>query len=104
MQKKLIVLYIFIVGFIGLNAIISLIRPELQARIIDDLSNPININTTTFMTLLIFFWGILLLSYFVSYIQRLIISFISEEIAADIRQKIHDKLATVRIDFLVKLN
>lgn len=55
-KKKLIVLYILIVGFIGLNAIISLIRPKLQARIIDDLSNPINLNTTTFMKLLIFFW------------------------------------------------
>lgn len=46
--------------------------------------------------------GILLVSYLVSYIQRLIISFISEEIAADVRQKIHDKLGTVRADFFSK--
>ncbi len=98
-KRKLIALYIVIVGFIVLNAIISLIRPELQARIIDDLSKPVNINLEVFMALLIFFLGILLLNYIVSYLQRLIISFISEEIAADVRQNIHDKLGTVRVDF-----
>ncbi len=102
-KRKLIALYIVIVGFIVLNAIISLIRPELQARIIDDLSKPVNINLEVFMALLIFFLGILLLNYIVSYLQRLIISFISEEIAADVRQNIHDKLGTVRVDFYSKV-
>ena len=74
-KKKLIVLYIIIIGFIGLNAIVSLIRPKLQAKIIDDLSNPDNIKTTMFMPLLIFFLGILLVNYIVSYLQRLIILF-----------------------------
>lgn len=102
-KKKLIVLYIIIVGFITLNAVISLIRPKLQAKIIDDLSKPVSISYTVFMTFLALFLGMLLISYIVSYLQRFMISIISEEIAADVRQNIHDKLGIVQVDFFSKV-
>ena len=37
------------------------------------------------------------------YIQRYLVNLIAEEIAADLRQKIHDKLATVKADFFAKV-
>ena len=102
-KKNLIVFYILVVGFIGLNAIVSLLRPTFQAHIIDDLSNPINKDISFFMILLALFLGMILISYIVSYLQIFIISVIAENIAANVRQSIHDKIGTVKVDFFSKV-
>lgn len=38
-----------------------------------------------------------------NYVQRYIVAVISEEIAADMRQKVEDKLSTVSVNFFEKI-
>lgn len=102
-KNKLIVLYIVVIAFIILTALISLIRPQLQGQVIDDLSNPSNTTMSKFMLLLLVFLGILIINYIITYVQKYIVLLIAEEIAADMRQKIQDKLATVRVEFFDKV-
>lgn len=102
-KRKLILLYIFTIIIIMFTAGISLIRPKLQADVIDSLGNPENTNLSSFMILLVVFLGTLLINYLLNYIQRFIVTVISEEIAADIRQKIQDKLSTVKVSFFQKI-
>ena len=102
-KNKLIVLYIVVIAFIILTALISLIRPQLQGQVIDDLSNPSNTTISKFMLLLLVFLGILIINYIITYVQKYIVLLIAEEIAADMRQKIQDKLATVRVEFFDKV-
>lgn len=90
------------ITMIVLTAGVSLVRPELQGKVIDDLGNPHSTSLSAFMILLAVFLGILLLNYLMNYIQRYIVAVISEEIAADMRQKIEDKLSTVSVNFLRK--
>lgn len=98
-KGRLIHLYIFIIVFIAANTVISLIRPKLQGEIIDDLSNPDAADLQVFMVSLFAFLGMLMINYIVIYCQKYTVSAISEEIAADIRQKVHDKLTTVQTEF-----
>lgn len=98
-KRKLIPLYIFIIAFIITNTVISLIRPKLQGEIIDDLSNPDAADLPVFMASLFVFLGMLMINYIVIYCQKYTVAVISEEIAADIRQKVHDKLTTVQTEF-----
>lgn len=98
-KRRLIPLYIFIIAFIATNTVISLIRPKLQGEIIDDLSNPDAADLQVFMVSLFAFLGMLMINYIVIYCQKYTVSAISEEIAADIRQKVHDKLTTVQTEF-----
>ena len=102
-KNKLIILYVVVIVFIILTALISLIRPQLQGRVIDDLSNPSNTTMSKFMMLLLVFLGILIINYIITYVQKYIVLLIAEEIAADMRQKIQDKLATVRVEFFDKV-
>lgn len=55
------------------------------------MGNPQNTNLSAFMFLLGIFLGMLLLNYLMNYAQRYIVAVISEEIAADMRQKVEDK-------------
>lgn len=98
-NRRLIPLYIFIIAFIITNTVISLIRPRLQGEIIDDLSNPDAADLSVFMASLFVFLGMLMINYIVIYCQKYTVAVISEEIAADIRQKVHDKLTTVQTEF-----
>lgn len=98
-KRRLIPLYIFIIAFIITNTVISLIRPRLQGEIIDDLSNPDAADLPVFMASLFVFLGMLMINYIVIYFQRYTVAVISEEIGADIRQKVHDKLITVQTEF-----
>lgn len=98
-KRRLIPLYIFIIAFIITNTVISLIRPRLQGEIIDDLSNPDAADLPVFMASLFVFLGMLMINYIVIYCQKYTVAVISEEIAADIRQKVHDKLTTVQTEF-----
>lgn len=98
-KSKLFFLYFLIVLFIALNTFISLIRPKLQGEIIDDLSNPSKVKESFFIVLLVVFLAMLIINYVVIYLQKYIVSVISEEIAADVRQSVHDKLATVQVSF-----
>lgn len=98
-KRRLIHLYAIIIVFIITNTVISLIRPKLQGSIVDDLSNPSAVDQPTFVATLIIFLGMLIINYTVIYCQRYTMGVISEEIAADIRQKVHDKLATVHAEF-----
>lgn len=98
-KKKLYILYVFVISIIILTALISLVRPQLQGHVIDDLSNPKRTTISIFMLQLLVFLGLLLINYVMSYVQKYVVLVISEEIAADMRQKIQDKLATVRVDF-----
>lgn len=98
-KRRLIPLYIFIIAFIITNTVISLIRPKLQGEIIDDLSNPDAADLPVFMASLFVFLGMLMINYIVIYCQKYTVAVISEEIAADIRQKVHDKLTTVQTEF-----
>lgn len=98
-KRRLMPLYIFIVAFIIVNTTISLIRPRLQGKIIDDLSDPAGVKLPVFMIYLFVFLGMLIINYIVIYCQRYTVTAISEEIAADIRQKVHDKLITVQTEF-----
>ena len=93
-KRRLIPLYIFIIAFIITNTVISLIRPRLQGEIIDDLSNPDAADLPVFMASLFVFLGMLMIN-----CQKYTVAVISEEIAADIRQKVHDKLTTVQTEF-----
>lgn len=102
-RKRLFIFYISIIILIILNAGFSLVRPELQGEIIDDLSNPTSVEQSRFIFLLCIFLGLLLANYLMIYIQRYLVNLIAEEIAADLRQKIHDKLATVKADFFGKV-
>ena len=103
LKKKLIPLYIIIITIIILIAGVSLIRPELQGKVIDDLGRPQSTNLSAFMLLLCVFLGILLLNYLMNYVQRYIVAIISEEIAADMRQKVEDKLSTVNVKFFEQI-
>ena len=78
-------------------------RPELQGKVIDDLGNPHSTSLSAFMLLLVVFLGMLLLNYLMNYVQRYIVAVISEEIAADMRQKVEDKLSTVSVNFFEKI-
>ena len=98
-KRRLIPLYIFIIAFIITNTVISLIRPRLQGEIIDDLSNPDAADLPVLMASLFVFLGMLMINYIVIYCQKYTVAVISEEIAADIRQKVHDKLTTVQTEF-----
>lgn len=98
-KKRLIHWYALIIVFIIMNTVISLIRPKLQGNIVDDLSNPASVDQKIFIVTQIIFLGMLIINYTVIYCQRYTIEVISEEIAADIRQKVHDKLATVHAEF-----
>lgn len=98
-KNKLIILYAVVISIIIFTAIISLIRPQLQGQVIDDLSSPEKATMTVFMMRLTIFLGLLLINYVLIYVQKYIVLRIAEEIAADMRQKIQDKLATVRVDF-----
>lgn len=102
-KKKLYILYLIVIIIIIITALISLVRPQLQGKVIDDLSNPESTTMSAFMMLLLAFLGILLINYIMSYIQKYVVLVISEEIAADMRQKIQDKLATVRVDFFEQI-
>lgn len=102
-NRKLIPLYVITIIIIVLTAGVSLIRPELQGKVIDDLGRPQNTSLSAFMILLSVFLGMLLLNYLMNYMQRYIVSVISEEIAADIRQKVEDKLSTVKVAFFEEI-
>lgn len=82
-----------------MNTSISLVRPSLQGKIVDDLSKPANVEISLFMQNLVFFLGIFVVYYITLYIQRYIITVITEEIAADVRQRVHNKLCTVKTGF-----
>ena len=45
----------------------------------------------------------MIINYILVYSQRYLVAVISEEIAADVRQRIHDKLATVKVNFFEKI-
>ena len=102
-KKRLFILYGIIVAIIVLNAGISLVRPKLQGNIIDDLSNPRTVEQSGFMSMLIIFLSLMIINYILVYSQRYLVAVISEEIAADVRQRIHDKLATVKVNFFEKI-
>ena len=101
-KKKLIPFYILTMTIIVFTAGISLVRPELQGKVVDSLGNPRNTSISVFMILLGTFLGVLLLNYLMNYVQRYIVAAIAEEIAADMRQKVEDKLSTVKVYFLSK--
>lgn len=103
MKRKLIAFYVITIAIIILTAGLSLIRPKLQGKVIDDLGNPHSTTLSAFMILLGVFLGMLLLNYLMNYIQRFMTAVISEEIAADMRQKVEDKLATVKVSFFEQL-
>lgn len=102
-KKKLLIFYGIILAIIVLNASISLVRPRLQGDIIDDLSNPAGVKQSDFMVMLGIFLGMLIINYIIQYVQTYFVTVISEEMAADVRQKIHDKLATVKAGFFEKI-
>lgn len=102
-KKRLFILYGIIVAIIVLNAGISLVRPKLQGNIIDNLSNPRTVEQSGFMSMLIIFLSLMIINYILVYSQRYLVAVISEEIAADVRQRIHDKLATVKVNFFEKI-
>lgn len=102
-KKKLFMFYGIIVAIIVLNAEISLLRPKLQGNIIDDLSNPKSVEQLGFMTMLVIFLSLMFINYIIVYTQRYLVVVISEEIAADVRETIHDKLATVKTDFFEEM-
>lgn len=102
-KKKLIPLYGLVILIIILTAGVSLVRPELQGKVIDDLGNPQNTTLSAFMLLLAIFLGLLLANYLMNYVQRYMAAVISEEIAADMRQKMEDKLSTVQVGFFEKI-
>ena len=102
-RKKLLPSYILTIAIIVLTAGVSLVRPELQGKVIDDLGNPHSTSLSAFMFLLAVFLGMLLLNYLMNYVQRYIVAVISEEIAADMRQKVEDKLSTVSVNFFEKI-
>ena len=102
-RKKLLPSYILTIAIIVLTAGVSLVRPELQGKVIDDLGNPHSTSLSAFMFLLAVFLGMLLLNYLMNYVQRYVVAVISEEIAADMRQKVEDKLSTVSMNFFEKI-
>ena len=102
-RKKLLPSYILTIAIIVLTAGVSLVRPELQGKVIDDLGNPHSTSLSAFMFLLAVFLGMLLLNYLMNYVQRYVVAVISEEIAADMRQKVEDKLSTVSVNFFEKI-
>ena len=102
-RKKLLPSYILTIAIIVLTAGGSLVRPELQGKVIDDLGNPHSTSLSAFMLLLAVFLGMLLLNYLMNYVQRYVVAVISEEIAADMRQKVEDKLSTVSVNFFEKI-
>lgn len=102
-KRRLIHLYVLIIAFIVMNTVISLIRPRLQGKIVDDLSSPSSVDQRAFVVSLFIFLGMLMINYIVIYCQRYTVAVISEEIAADIRQKVHDKLTTVQTEFFSQM-
>ena len=102
-KKKIIPLYILTIMIIMLTAGISLVRPKLQGKVIDDLGRPQSTTLSAFMILLGIFLGMLLLNYLMNYVQRYIVAVISEEIAADMRQNLQDKLSTVKVKFFEQI-
>lgn len=62
-KKKLLPSYILTIATIVLTAGVSLVRPELQGKVIDDLGNPHSTSLSAFMLLLVVFLGMLLLNY-----------------------------------------
>lgn len=102
-KKKLIPFYILTMTIIVFTAGISLVRPELQGKVVDSLGNPRNTSISVFMILLGTFLGVLLLNYLMNYVQRYIVAAIAEEIAADMRQKVEDKLSTVKVYFFEQI-
>ena len=76
-KKKLLPSYMLTITMIVLTAGVSLVRPELQGKVIDDLGNPHSTSLSAFMILLAVFLGILLLNYLMNYIKRYIVAVIS---------------------------
>ncbi|BCJ94805.1 hypothetical protein acsn021_23740 [Anaerocolumna cellulosilytica] len=103
MKKTLIPLYFIITLFIIFDAGISLIRPKLQGQIVDELSVPDKSTFTYFLIRLVLFLIMLLANYIITYLQRYMASLASEEVAADVRQSIHDKLGIVSPSFFKKM-
>ena len=60
-KKKLLPSYILTIATIVLTAGVSLVRPELQGKVIDDLGNPHSTSLSAFMLLLVVFLGMLVL-------------------------------------------
>ena len=58
LKKKLIPLYGLVIRIIILTVGVSLVRPELQGKVIDDLGAPQNTNLSSFMLLLAIFLGL----------------------------------------------
>ena len=54
-RKKLLPSYILTIAIIVLTAGVSLVRPELQGKVIDDLGNPHSTSLSAFMLLLAVF-------------------------------------------------
>ena len=103
-KKKLLPSYILTIAIIVLTAGVSLIRPGANRKVIDDLGEiPHSTSLSAFMLLLAVFLGMLLLNYLMNYVQRYVVAVISEEIAADMRQKVEDKLSTVSVNFFEKI-
>lgn len=73
-KKKLLPSYILTIAIIVLTAGVSLIRPELQGKVIDDLGNPHSTSLSAFMLLLAVFLGMLLLNYLMNYVQRYVVA------------------------------
>ncbi|WP_242993409.1 ABC transporter transmembrane domain-containing protein [Lachnotalea glycerini] len=92
-------MYFGIISIIAINTANSFIRPVLQGKIIDDLSNVANAAFSPFLKVLALFLGLTIANYVLIYLQRFISTVIAEKIAADMRQRVHDKLATVKTTF-----
>ena len=77
-KKKLLPSYILTIAMIVLTAGVSLVRPELQGKVIDDLGNPHSTSLSAFMLLLAVFLGMLLLNYLMNYVQRYVVEELDE--------------------------
>lgn len=98
-KKNIIPLYILIIFLIIISTVISIMRPKYQGILVDNLSNFAHLDKITFYKRLKFFLLILLLSYIVIYIQKYLTSLVSEEIAANLRQDVNDKLSTINNEY-----
>ncbi|WP_353096767.1 ABC transporter ATP-binding protein [Tissierella praeacuta] len=101
-NKKLIILYVIVVLFMILNAILSIYRPKYQGIIIDGLSRAYLININKLRNTLLIFLGMVVVQYVIVYIRDILDVMISEKIAEDLRNKIFYKYNFIRIMLLEK--
>ena len=104
LKKRLLLKYIIIVAAIICSSYVSIIQPEYQKKIIDQLTNVHKTKLLNIITNVILFLMLILVNYLLTYLQRYIQIIVSEDIAEDLRNTVNAKLTKIQSIYFSKNN